>query len=73
MRGVITKGKLVLIGAALALAVVALAACGNGATPSGASSSASQQSSSTGSYGQIFSAFMKKSVAQDWRPAFRRT
>ncbi len=47
MKGVIPKGKIVLIGAAMALAVVGLAACGTGATPTAASSSASQQTAST--------------------------
>ena len=47
MKGVITKGKLVFIGAAMALVVMVLAACGNGANPTAASSSANQQTAST--------------------------
>ena len=47
MKRIIAKGKLALIGAAMALALVALAACGNGANPTAAPSSASQQTAST--------------------------
>lgn len=47
MKGIITKGKLVLVGAAMALAIAALAACGTDATATAAPSPAKQQTAST--------------------------